>query len=232
MKFNIIFDNVKYNENLQNLWGFSCLIKTEQHNILFDTGSNGRVLLQNAKKMGIDFKDIDILFISHSHWDHIGGIDTVIEENPNITLIIPNTLSKHFIKDLKTLVKKVIIIDKFTHIIDNLYSTGIMGKDMKEHSLIIEENTKLFIISGCSHSGIDNIEKTAIKNLKRDVKFIIGGFHLMYSNEQEIKNTINNLTSKYITATHCTGEKGIKIAKEIYQDRFITGGAGAEIEIN
>jgi len=127
LKFNILFDNYTFDFDLESFWGFSCFIKTPTKNILFDTGSNGRILLKNAKKMKIDFKDIDIVFISHNHWDHIGGLDTVLEENPNVTLIVPNTLSKHLIKDLRRLSKDLIVIeDKMTKIADNIYSTGMI----------------------------------------------------------------------------------------------------------
>jgi len=54
MKITILFDNYQFNKKLQSLWGFSCLIETNK-TILLDTGSNGRVLLQNAKKLNIDF---------------------------------------------------------------------------------------------------------------------------------------------------------------------------------
>jgi len=232
MKFSIIFDNQKYNANLDNLWGFSCLIEIDNQKILFDTGSNGRILLKNASKMEINLKEIDTVFISHSHWDHIGGLDTIIEENPNITLIIPNTLSKHLIKDLKNLVKHVIVIDSFTKISSNLYSTGIMGDDMKEHSLIIEKNNRLYIVSGCSHSGINNIEKRSIDILNKRVEYIIGGFHMMYKSPVEIQKIIKNLHTKYLTATHCTGDIGVGMLKLRYKNRFINGGAGAIIKID
>jgi 7,8-dihydropterin-6-yl-methyl-4-(beta-D-ribofuranosyl)aminobenzene 5'-phosphate synthase len=225
LKFSILFDNYNYNKELQSLWGFSCLIKTYNKTILFDTGSNGRILLKNAKKMGIDFKDIDIVFISHNHWDHIGGLDTVIEENPDILLIVPSSLSKHLIRDLKTLVKEVMVINQFTQLTDHLYSTGLAGDDMPEQSLIIEENNQLYVIGGCSHPGIDTFENIA-KTLQKPIKYTIGGFHMMYKKEKDILNTISKLSCEYITATHCTGDLAIKLIKEKYQDKFIEGGVG------
>ena len=225
MKFKILFDNYNYDKNLQSLWGFSTLIKVHNKTILFDTGSNGRILLKNAKKMNINFKNIDIVFISHNHWDHIGGLDTVLEENPNILLIVPSSLSKHLIKDLKILAKEVMVISQFTQISDHLFSTGLIGDDMPEQSLIIEKDGELYVIGGCSHPGIDNFEKVA-KNLNKPIKFTIGGFHMMYKKEKDILNTISKLSSEYITATHCTGDLAIKLIKEKYQDKFIEGGAG------
>jgi len=225
LKFKILFDNYNYDKNLQSLWGFSTLIKVHNKTILFDTGSNGRILLKNAKKMNINFKNIDIVFISHNHWDHIGGLDTVLEENPNILLIVPSSLSKHLIKDLKILAKEVMVISQFTQISDHLFSTGLIGDDMPEQSLIIEKDGELYVIGGCSHPGIDNFEKVA-KNLNKPIKFTIGGFHMMYKKEKDILNTISKLSSEYITATHCTGDLAIKLIKEKYQDKFIEGGAG------
>jgi 7,8-dihydropterin-6-yl-methyl-4-(beta-D-ribofuranosyl)aminobenzene 5'-phosphate synthase len=175
--------------------------------------------------MNINFKNIDIVFISHNHWDHIGGLDTVLEENPNILLIVPSSLSKHLIKDLKILAKEVMVISQFTQISDHLFSTGLIGDDMPEQSLIIEKDGELYVIGGCSHPGIDNFEKVA-KNLNKPIKFTIGGFHMMYKKEKDILNTISKLSSEYITATHCTGDLAIKLIKEKYQDKFIEGGAG------
>jgi len=229
MTFNILFNNVRGERDFRNLWGFSCYIP--ELNLLFDTGSNGRFLLQNAKKMGIDFKELKYLFISHSHWDHIGGIDTVIEENPDITIFVPTSLSKHLIKDLKSLVKEVIIInDKFTEILPNIYSTGIM-QPIEEQSMAIETEKGLIIITGCGHSGIINIQKRIKQNLNKEIFYILGGFHLLRSSNEEIEEVISNLNTKFISPTHCTGEKAIKMIKTAYKENFIKAGVGNIIKI-
>ena len=124
LSFDIVFDNFNYNKELHSLWGFSCFLQTPYQNILFDTGSNGRVLIKNIGKMKLSLKDISMLFLSHPHWDHIGGLDTVIEENPDIKVVLPKSLSLKLIKDLKTLVKEVIVVDEQPlQIVDGIYST-------------------------------------------------------------------------------------------------------------
>jgi len=229
IKFTILFDNDIHESGLEVLWGFSCLIEVNNQKILFDTGSNGRVLLKNAQKMGISFKDIDILFISHSHWDHIGGIDTIIEENPDIIIIVPNTLSTHLIDDLKKLVKKVIVIDnKFTKLASHLYSTGVI--DNIEQSLVLKYKDELYLIIGCGHPGIEKIEKLTHEYLKLPIKYVIGGLHLMHTAPKDIQKTIKNVQTKYITATHCTGDMAIGMFKIKYQENFYNGGVGAVIE--
>ena len=54
MKVTILYDNVAYNKDLEPNWGFSALIeKQNAPRILFDTGSSGRILLNNMQKLGI-----------------------------------------------------------------------------------------------------------------------------------------------------------------------------------
>jgi 7,8-dihydropterin-6-yl-methyl-4-(beta-D-ribofuranosyl)aminobenzene 5'-phosphate synthase len=228
LKFSIIFDNYKFENNLTPMWGFSCLIEMDKQTILFDTGSNGRVLLKNAKKMGIDFKNIDMVFISHPHWDHIGGLDTILEENPNIELILPNSLSKYFIEDLKKLAKRVRIIDdEFSQIGHHLFSTGVM--DNIEQSLIIQYNRETYIVTGCSHSGILKIQEKAQEHFRSKIKYIIGGFHLINKTPPEINSIIQKLKTEYITATHCTGDVAIGMLKVKFKEKFLGGGVGSVI---
>lgn len=216
----ILFDNYKICDKCQSLWGFSAYF--QEYKLLFDTGSNGRILLKNMKELGVDVKEIKYIFISHSHWDHIGGIDSIIELNPDLTIFVPSSLSKHLIKDLKTLVKKVVIsTQKPQKLFGNLYTTGLLGEKMPEQSLIInEKETKL--ISGCGHFGIDNITKVAREVIQKDINCVLGGFHLLNSNDEEILRTIESLKEmgvKYAKPTHCSGDR----AKELFflKDDFL-----------
>ena len=62
--------------------GFSALA-TARHDdqtatVLFDVGPYGDVWLANAERLAVDLSSIDVLFLSHWHWDHSGGITTVV----------------------------------------------------------------------------------------------------------------------------------------------------------
>lgn len=230
MSIKIIFDNYKHDPKLKTLWGFSAWL--EDQKLLFDTGSNGRVLLQNMAKLKIDPKKIKYLFISHSHWDHIGGIDSVLEQNPNITMFVPSSLSKHLIDDLIYQAKKVVVIGKKPQkLFDNIYTTGVLGKEIPEQSLIINDKD-LTVLTGCGHYGAENIAKFASKILDKKIKLLMGGFHLLRSGEEKIEDTINILKKmkiKYICPTHCTGDKAIEIFQKKFKKSYIEGGAGKEI---
>ena len=55
-------------------WGYAALIIVDGKKILFDTGSKPETVLQNAKELGIDLSDVEDVFLSHNHDDHVGGL--------------------------------------------------------------------------------------------------------------------------------------------------------------
>ena len=60
--------------------GLSFYIETGEHRILFDAGQTD-AFAQNAEKLGIDLRTVDIAILSHGHFDHGGGLKTLLEIN-------------------------------------------------------------------------------------------------------------------------------------------------------
>jgi 7,8-dihydropterin-6-yl-methyl-4-(beta-D-ribofuranosyl)aminobenzene 5'-phosphate synthase len=235
IKVELLFDNEVYcsDSNLDSLWGFSCFIETPYKKILFDTGSNGRVLIKNINKMGVDISSIDIIFISHSHWDHIGGIDSILELNPSVHIFVTPNISKNFIRDLNKLSNGVVVIeDTPKEIALDIYSTGFIGKDMMEQSIILDTNKGLIVISGCAHGGIENIAKIAKKFLKKEIFLLLGGFHLKNKKDKEILKAIKKLKKldiKYVAPSHCSGDRAKELFYKEFRENYIESGLGANI---
>ena len=228
----IVFDNCQGMDCKASLWGFSAYLG--RYKMLFDTGSNGRVLLKNLSRNNISVKDIDYIFISHDHWDHIGGIDSVLELNQNITIFAPSALSKNHIRDLENLSKKVILIGrKPLNLFGNLYSTGMLGEDNAEHSLIINSAAPT-LVAGCGHYGIANIVQVARDIIGRDVKRVAGGFHLLDESKENISLQINRLKVlgvEDVLPTHCTGSIAIDMFREVFSNRCLLGGTGTYFKL-
>ena len=55
-------------------WGFSALVETGGHQLLFDTGGRPDTVLRNAEALGLDLASIEEVVLSHGHWDHTGGL--------------------------------------------------------------------------------------------------------------------------------------------------------------
>ena len=62
--------------------GFSALaiarLGDQTATVLFDVGPYADVWLANAERLAVDLSSIDVLFLSHWHWDHSGGITPVV----------------------------------------------------------------------------------------------------------------------------------------------------------
>lgn len=102
---------------------------------------------------------------------------------------------------------------------------------LHEQYLMISENGKRYLISGCSHRGILNIVST----FKPDV--LIGGFHFMKldptENEKELSEFASILSSfetKYYTM-HCTGTEQFAFLKKKMGDRLEYLSTGCVISI-
>ena len=65
--------------------GNSTLIETEQHKILMDAGLSGKKTKDLLAQVGVDIKDIDMIFISHDHTDHSGGLGVLMRRYPQIS---------------------------------------------------------------------------------------------------------------------------------------------------
>ncbi|HOA73712.1 MAG TPA: MBL fold metallo-hydrolase [Phycisphaerae bacterium] len=65
--------------------GLALWIEAGSRCILFDTGQ-GLALAHNPKLMGIDLTAAADVVLSHGHYDHAGGLDTVLARVPHIRL--------------------------------------------------------------------------------------------------------------------------------------------------
>jgi 7,8-dihydropterin-6-yl-methyl-4-(beta-D-ribofuranosyl)aminobenzene 5'-phosphate synthase len=53
--------------------GLCVLLDADGHRVLFDAGQ-GRVLLANAWRLGVDLRQVEAMVLSHGHYDHTGGL--------------------------------------------------------------------------------------------------------------------------------------------------------------
>ncbi len=75
-----LIENLVYKQGLVAEHGLSFYINTPTKKILFDTGQSG-AFISNAIALGIDISEVDVLVISHGHYDHTGGINKFLSIN-------------------------------------------------------------------------------------------------------------------------------------------------------
>jgi len=211
MKITIVYDNTTLKPNLVADWGWSCFIETEGRNILFDTGGNGKILLENLINLDIYPEIIDDIVISHPDFDHIGGLSTFLNLNQKAVVHIPVSFRGiRYNNEVK-------YYDKPTQIYKNIFLTGELDK--REQSLAIKTERGLVLIIGCGHPGIGKIIDSISKF--GNIYAIIGGLHGF--DEFEILENIEK-----ICPAHCTKYK--EKIKSLYPEKYIEGGIGEIFE--
>jgi len=211
MRITIIYDNTAFRKDLQADWGFSALVEVGNRKILFDTGANGRILLSNMEKLELDAREIEDVFISHLHRDHVGGLTAFLRLNSRVRLWVPSYFPE------AGNAREVIEVKEPRKLYEGIYSTGEL--EGIEQPLCIETKKGIVILVGCSHPRMESILRTAAQFGK--VYGIIGGLH---ATEPEALRGL-----RLICPTHCTLYK--TEIKSLYPESYIEGGAGKIIEI-
>lgn len=184
--------------------GLSLYIETPHHKMLFDVGKDD-TFLENAERLGIDIESVDLVIISHGHYDHGGALPLFLERNKAAKIFIQRSaFEPHFshrptgigyIGLDTTLISndRVVMIDG-DHTIDNelqLFKVtdssecrsganktlyeGDNPDQFNHEQNLIIGGENPILIMGCGHNGVVNIMKQAESF---SPKICIGGFHL------------------------------------------------------
>lgn len=230
----VVYDNNAFGENLKADWGFSCLIRGLEKSVLFDTGTNGKILLSNMEKLGIHPGEIDTVFLSHEHKDHTGGLEALLNLNSSVEVWLPNFFSSSFKNKIKNKGSTVREVTNFQEICEGAYTSGIIEGWIKEQSLILNTGKGLILITGCAHPQIVKIIDRVKKLLKKNIHLVFGGFHMGAYNENEINEIIGQFQDsrvKKVGPCHCTGDEARRLFAEEYKDDFIEIGVGKVIKV-
>ncbi len=130
--------------------GFSAYIEYGNRKILFDTGC-GELVLRNARALGVDLSLIDTLIISHGHYDHGGGVLSLLEtfSYPSLSLYTGEGIFKRkFVKEEEG---------------EKELGPGFDSRSLADHGLIHHEVARSLSIGEGIHlishfSGADNAD--------------------------------------------------------------------------
>jgi len=235
MEVKIVFNNDVVSDQFTSGWGFSCLV---DNRVLFDTGEKAEYLFNNMQNLDIEIPSIEVVVISHDHWDHTGGLWELLKKRGGLEIYACPHFSQAFKNKVKKLKAELIEAEKIIEVRENIFITGEIVKGysgIPEQALVVKTSRGITVITGCSHPGIVRIvEKVKEANLGEKICLVFGGFHLMNSDKREVRIMVERLKEmevEKVGPTHCTGYEAQEIFKEGYADNFISIKAGQVFEI-
>lgn len=89
-----LFEQGETVEGLHAEHGFSMLVTVERGDrrthIVFDTGMTPDGMTDNMRRLGLDAGDVEVVVLSHGHFDHTTGLDGFVRAvgRPNIPVVI------------------------------------------------------------------------------------------------------------------------------------------------
>ncbi len=91
-----LVENTSGSEEFKSEHGLCLYIETLNHKFLFDLGASS-LFAENAKKLGVDISEVDLVVISHGHDDHGGGLKTFLNVNSKAKIYVNRqAFAKHY----------------------------------------------------------------------------------------------------------------------------------------
>ncbi len=260
MEVKIILDNTVSNLRPKGLiaeWGFSALVG----DVLFDTGQ--RQTLENMRLLGIkDFSCIVLSHGHYDHTGALLPILEVYGKkkvylHPDAWLPrkykdtqIGIPWNREVIEGVCEVIENVEPIEVSKNIvalgeiprkekdmrIGKILKNGVWQEDSiaDDQSLAVKTKNGILLVLGCCHAGLKNTVEYAEEVCGDEVKYIVGGMHLISLKDEEVREIAEWLSKKVelISPCHCTGSKAEAILFSKFADKFVFSGVGSTLEFS
>ena len=257
MKIYTLMENTPSGAAFAAEHGLSLYIATGDIHLLFDAGQSG-AFADNAAKLGLDLSRVDAAILSHGHYDHSGGLLRFLECNHTAPIYLTEeALEPHYHDDRYIGVSPDLFTNprlRFIRGNTTLFPGITLRRDLKlrreidrgglstveqgikkaedfrhEQYLLIEEDGRRILFSGCSHRGLEYIAA----HFQPDI--LIGGFHFSKLAPDDPRLLSAAETLKAIGCTcytgHCTGQAQFDAMKQILADQLHYLRSGSVLEL-
>lgn len=112
MKITTLIENdcLDASSELISEWGLSLYIEFGDHSILFDTGQSG-AFADNAERLDVDISMVQVMVLSHYHFDHGGGLKKFFNINSKAKVYLAESSNVECYAKAYKFIKKYIGLD-------------------------------------------------------------------------------------------------------------------------
>ncbi|MDX9952765.1 MAG: MBL fold metallo-hydrolase [Anaerolineae bacterium] len=230
----VVYDNVAVDARLRADWGFGCVVQGPEQTLLFDTGRNGEILLENMRALGLNSQAVSAIVLSHAHNDHTGGLARFLAENPRVTVYMLASFPTGIKATVREAGATLVEVEESMPLSPWAYSTGNLGGLVPEQALVLDTPRGSVVVSGCAHPGIAAAVRQAQTLVNREVALVLGGLHLLEADTVRITAVIAELQAlgvQSVAPSHCTGAKAMSAFAEAFGAAYRSSGAGQRFVI-
>jgi metal-dependent hydrolase (beta-lactamase superfamily II) len=176
--------------DLRGEMGVSYLIETDEHRILFDVAQNAKQespspLELNMKALGVELDSVDTVFISHNHFDHVGGRQRQEDRTfsvgleqvplPSVQAFVPIPMTYPGLSPIHS--------GEPTRIGKGVASTGTIPRHLvfgriDEQALVVHVAERgAVLIVGCGHQTIPKLLERYDEVFSEPLYGVVGGLH-------------------------------------------------------
>ena len=213
--------------------GYAVYVSYEGKKFLMDTGVGEASLIHNLKAAGISLDDLDFVFLSHSHSDHVGGLEYVRSKRPTLPIYIPpgggfaNSAGLKEVEDHLMVSENVYLI--------RTHNDGIFAGISDELSLLVKTKKGPYLLTACTHTGFFSILEEAKRVAGENIFFHTGGTQLNRASERKIQSHVGKLKSLTVTQispSHCSAADRVqKPFKMVFGTNYLASRLGQKVPL-
>jgi len=230
----IVQDNYRCSDAVETAWGFAAYVTGPEQRILFDTGSNGALLLRNMARLDIAPDAVDTIILSHVHADHTGGLIAFLKQHADVDLYCLASFPVRFKDVARRYGVRLLEVEQPREVCRNVFTTGSMGRKIHEQAMVLRTEIGLVVVTGCAHPGlVEMIERVKALH-EQDIALAMGGFHLGWAKPAEIERVmqaLDRLGVRYVAPTHCSGDRARELFGKRFGSRYIELGVGKVVTL-
>lgn len=249
LRMTVLCDNGVARRGASGVHGLAVLVETPDRRLLFDTGPDATVA-GNAAVLEVSLAPLDAIVLSHGHYDHIGGLETVLEIAGPTPVVAPQNLfsaDHHYKRNSVTryigpplseesyrrLGAQFMAPDEreAAELLGPGFATTVVGDELALIGVIPGHSV---VLTGCAHGGAAAVVRAARQAVGGDSpRVLVGGLHLGEVPETAVHRLalrLHALGVRAILPCHCTGPQGTLALKERFLGDVHTVGSGSVLE--
>ena len=185
-------------------FGYAVYIHADGKRILLDTGTDPDLMAHNLAAAGVDVTELDMVVISHNHYDHAGGLARVRSMNPDVPVLVPpnqvfSVGDVQVVEDHLRVTSNVFVIRGHSDV-----PTGGISDDL---SVVLRSRSGPYVLSTCSHSGVGQILDRAARVTGEDVYYFSGGARLVSrppGDTRLVSEALAQRKVQVVSPSHCS----------------------------